>query len=347
MKRELAICGLVISCSVPVCAGDLASELNGQMMRCYRLPGQEKVSLPPVTVKFELKEDGSLASGPDVFNPQKGKEFSIAAKAAVEAVKGCAPYKLPRDQYKEWSKVTWEFDADVVRGMKAGRSATSIECDESDPADLPGSKEEFIEAVRSDAQQRARFVTSPRKASVVVRVKLNNAGIVQERSVVTTSGNKEVDDLALSLTIERFAPFGLGMMAADPQEVDIPITFEGGMIASKAELEKKEVEAGRAAVRQAAMSAYLTRVRKLITREKTVVPGWKAPVTASFRIDKEGKGSCGKILVSAGNPLADQQAIDLVTSLKYPPFVTEMEMEQFTTYVTIDFSQRNPRKFDK
>ena len=39
-----------------------------------------------------------------------GPRVRIAALAAIQGVKICAPFALPPEQYAAWKTVTWEFD---------------------------------------------------------------------------------------------------------------------------------------------------------------------------------------------------------------------------------------------
>ena len=56
------------------------------------------------------KRDGSLDGEPTVVEPQSAPEFRVAALAAIQGVKICAPFALPPEQYAAWKTVTWEFD---------------------------------------------------------------------------------------------------------------------------------------------------------------------------------------------------------------------------------------------
>ena len=57
-------------------------------------------------LRWYLKPDGSLDGEPTVVEPQSAPEFRVAALAAIQVVKICAPFALPPEQYAAWKTVT-------------------------------------------------------------------------------------------------------------------------------------------------------------------------------------------------------------------------------------------------
>ena len=90
----------------------LVEQLRDQIRRCWLLPPKAQDTL--VTLRWTLRVDGSIEGDVEVGNPKQreGNEaaFDAAAEAAKKAVRACAPFNLPKDQYKTWRKVVWDFD---------------------------------------------------------------------------------------------------------------------------------------------------------------------------------------------------------------------------------------------
>jgi hypothetical protein len=87
----------------------LVATLRDQLMRCWALPAVTTV--PPVTVRFELNQDGTLARDPVVLPAHSyGPQFQVAAASALRAVRTCTPLRLPVAQYDRWRVVDMVFD---------------------------------------------------------------------------------------------------------------------------------------------------------------------------------------------------------------------------------------------
>jgi hypothetical protein len=86
---------------------DFREALRDQLQKCWKpIPGVER----GVTVTFLLTRDGRLAAPPKVLDADQGAESAAVAKAAVNAVKTCQPFKLPVDKYEQWKNVEVRFD---------------------------------------------------------------------------------------------------------------------------------------------------------------------------------------------------------------------------------------------
>jgi colicin import membrane protein len=89
----------------------LRARISARLKGCWRLPsGGGGSDTPVVTLRWRMRPDGSLDGDPEVEQPRSDALFRIAAEAAQRAVRECAPFDLPADQYRTWRVITWEFD---------------------------------------------------------------------------------------------------------------------------------------------------------------------------------------------------------------------------------------------
>ncbi|CFX00089.1 Cell envelope protein TolA [Candidatus Filomicrobium marinum] len=89
----------------------LKGQISAQLRNCWRLPGGGGgIEAIVVTVRWRLREDGSLDGPPTVENGRSDPVFQAAARAALAAVTECAPFNLPRDRYTAWRTIIWDFD---------------------------------------------------------------------------------------------------------------------------------------------------------------------------------------------------------------------------------------------
>lgn len=79
-------------------ADDLAPLVSNQVARCWNPPAG---STGMVSVRFDLKKDGSLLGVPVV----NGLASAGVAKAAIHAIQLCAPYRLPPERFSDWQHV--------------------------------------------------------------------------------------------------------------------------------------------------------------------------------------------------------------------------------------------------
>jgi colicin import membrane protein len=92
-------------------ANMLRARISARLKGCWRLPsGGGGTDTPVVTLRWRLKQDGSLDGDPQVEQPRGDSLFRIAAEAAMRAVRECSPFDLPADKYSTWRTITWEFD---------------------------------------------------------------------------------------------------------------------------------------------------------------------------------------------------------------------------------------------
>jgi colicin import membrane protein len=90
---------------------DLIPVFHGQIHRCYVLPERAKASEVSV-LELRLNPDGSLAQPPKVV---RGTSGSLSTRAAVNAVKRCAPFDVPVRiirRYSEWKVMQVAFETE-------------------------------------------------------------------------------------------------------------------------------------------------------------------------------------------------------------------------------------------
>ncbi len=85
--------------------------IGARLKMCWSIPsGGGGSDTPVVTLRWNMKLDGSLDGEPRVEQPRGDTLFRIAAEAAIRAVQECSPFPLPRDKYVHWKTVIREFD---------------------------------------------------------------------------------------------------------------------------------------------------------------------------------------------------------------------------------------------
>lgn len=85
---------------------ELIAEVGAQAKRCWTIPdGWSDPRQVSVTLRFQLEPDGRLAGDPAVVEFPATSVGAAAAKAAMEAVKQCGPYRLPSVRYDEWKDI--------------------------------------------------------------------------------------------------------------------------------------------------------------------------------------------------------------------------------------------------
>ncbi len=86
----------------------LQAALRRQIGYCWRgiedLPREDQID---VVLRVELNRDGSLATNVDLISPSSRPigRSGLAVDLALRAVRKCAPYKLPEDDYEEWQLI--------------------------------------------------------------------------------------------------------------------------------------------------------------------------------------------------------------------------------------------------
>lgn len=84
----------------------LLQELTAQTKRCWAVPsGWSDPQQVTVTLRFQLKPDGTLDGDPAVVEFPATPIGAASAKSAIAAVTQCGPYRLPADRYEQWKDI--------------------------------------------------------------------------------------------------------------------------------------------------------------------------------------------------------------------------------------------------
>src|SRR5262245_31658473 len=74
------------------------------------LGGGESAQNTQVKLRFRFNPDGTLASEPQIMNPQNTPYFLAVRDSAIRAVQACEPYSLPPAKYEFWKDIVLNFD---------------------------------------------------------------------------------------------------------------------------------------------------------------------------------------------------------------------------------------------
>ncbi len=105
-SQVLSSLGLADSGRKTTVPPELLARLRAQAKRCWNLPsGWSDPAQVTVTLRFQLAPDGALDGDPAVVEFPATPAGAAAAKAAIEAVAKCGPYRLPAAQYEQWKEI--------------------------------------------------------------------------------------------------------------------------------------------------------------------------------------------------------------------------------------------------
>jgi len=74
------------------------------------LGGGESAQNTQVKLRLRFNPDGTLASEPQIMNPQNTPYFLAVRDSAIRAVQACEPYSLPPAKYEFWKDIVLNFD---------------------------------------------------------------------------------------------------------------------------------------------------------------------------------------------------------------------------------------------
>jgi len=84
--------------------------LRSQITRCWVIPqGWTNPREVTVSVRFQLKPDGTVAGMPEVVEYPASQYGPVAGDNAIRAVMQCGPYALPAEKYDQWKDVQLRF----------------------------------------------------------------------------------------------------------------------------------------------------------------------------------------------------------------------------------------------
>ncbi len=91
----------------------LESAIRQMVEACWNVPtGAKDAQDLLVRLRIQLRPDGSLARPPEFLDRGRMSDpfYRAAAESAARAVRQCAPFNLPLDQYELWRDLTFNFD---------------------------------------------------------------------------------------------------------------------------------------------------------------------------------------------------------------------------------------------
>ncbi len=84
--------------------------LRSQITRCWVIPqGWTSPREVTVSIRFQLKPDGTVAGMPEVVEYPASQYGPVAGDNAIRAVMQCGPYALPAEKYDQWKDVQLRF----------------------------------------------------------------------------------------------------------------------------------------------------------------------------------------------------------------------------------------------
>jgi hypothetical protein len=85
--------------------------LRDQIQACWNPPtGAGNASDLVVSLRVQLRTDGTLSADPQLVNRGSHRDFQVAAESAMRAVRRCQPYSLATSTYDTWKDVEITFD---------------------------------------------------------------------------------------------------------------------------------------------------------------------------------------------------------------------------------------------
>jgi hypothetical protein len=105
---------------VPLTASEIGAAVIRQIRPCWNFPaGADNTDRLLVVVQIDLRPDGGLirARVRDRARMATDTFFRAAAEAALRAVRDprCSPLRLPAAHYRQWKRLTIEFDPAELR----------------------------------------------------------------------------------------------------------------------------------------------------------------------------------------------------------------------------------------
>jgi hypothetical protein len=92
-------------------------EFKEQVRRCFKLPtGLAAGQQLQMVIRIALSPSGALAGEPEMVAAKMSPFGPALRDSAVNAVRQCAPYKLPADKYQDWKVLDIDFSPDQMMG---------------------------------------------------------------------------------------------------------------------------------------------------------------------------------------------------------------------------------------
>jgi outer membrane biosynthesis protein TonB len=92
-------------------------EFKEQVRRCFKLPtGLPAGQQLQMVIRIALAPSGALARDPEMVAAKMSPLGPALRDSAINAVRQCAPYKLPADKYQDWKVLDIDFSPDQMMG---------------------------------------------------------------------------------------------------------------------------------------------------------------------------------------------------------------------------------------
>jgi len=92
-------------------------EFKAQVRRCFKLPVGISPNEPfQMIIRVALRPDGALAGQPEHIGGKFAPLGPALRDRALEAVRQCAPYRMPADHYEQWKVLDIDFSPDQMMG---------------------------------------------------------------------------------------------------------------------------------------------------------------------------------------------------------------------------------------
>jgi hypothetical protein len=92
-------------------------EFKEQVRRCFKLPtGLAAGQQLQMVIRIALAPSGVLARDPEMVAAKMSPLGPALRDSAINAVRQCAPYKLPADKYQDWKVLDIDFSPDQMMG---------------------------------------------------------------------------------------------------------------------------------------------------------------------------------------------------------------------------------------
>jgi hypothetical protein len=92
-------------------------EFKEQVRRCFKLPtGLASGQQLQMVIRIALAPTGALARDPEMVAAKMSPLGPALRDSAINAVRQCAPYKLPADKYQDWKVLDIDFSPDQMMG---------------------------------------------------------------------------------------------------------------------------------------------------------------------------------------------------------------------------------------
>jgi outer membrane biosynthesis protein TonB len=92
-------------------------EFKAQVRKCFKLPAGVSPNEPfQMIIRVSLRPDGALNGPPEHIGGKFAPLGPALRDRALEAVRQCAPYRMPTEHYEQWKVLDIDFSPDQMMG---------------------------------------------------------------------------------------------------------------------------------------------------------------------------------------------------------------------------------------